>query len=120
MELSLIHKRLEELPSLKASLAEEAETLKYEYEKISSGLKYTHAKKSLRFKVMFPDDTVSAIKARLDSDEELSGLESEVMKAEAMWRHKMVMMQSMDDQFTAVKVIARIKIAEIGGRISFD
>lgn len=120
MELVRINQLLEQLPALKARSAEQAEDAKLEYERLNARFDLEHARFSMTFRVRYPDDTVAERKARVESEHSIIDLKNERIIAEAKWRRLLVQMNSFDDQFTAVKMLARIKIAEIGGRLSVD
>lgn len=114
MELLEIHEKLETLPELKASGCERAAAKKFEWENAKLSFKREEAIKRLAFRRTFEDDTVGDTEARLLSDDDLSARRREIARLENQYEVEMYKVESYNDQLNAVKLIGRLKMAEMG------
>lgn len=114
MELSEVHHILETAPALKARAAEIQVNALADMEQAE--LDYKRAR-SEKYKTLVNREglTPHIIKGILDGDAELIELEQKVsaFKQQAKIAEKELSYQ--DDRFTSAKIIARLKMAELGG-----
>lgn len=117
MELGRVHELLETLPELKARKVEECENARVAYELANHELTRIKAVKLLAYTRENRDETVAVIKSLVDRDEDVHAQGRELIGLENNWKRLENIISSLDDQFTAVKVIARLKMAEMGSGV---
>lgn len=118
MELPEIYDKLETIPSLKARKCEETTQKKFEFENERLNLKREEAVKRLAFRRTYTEDTVGDCEARLQQDPDLTARRLAVLRLENQYESLEYQIQSLTDQLNAVKLIARLRMAEMGAGIS--
>lgn len=88
---------------------------KLDFDRASITLKRSEAIKRLAFRRTYEDDTNADIEARLHEDAELSASRLEANRLENQYESLVYQVDSMKEQLNSVKLIARLKMAEIGG-----
>jgi len=108
-----IHKVLEEIPAKIATTSYQAEELRFKWNALREKLRKDEAKLALRLKGSLPDLKATEIKDMVTDDVAIHATRMEALKAETDYRVKEAEMNSLDDEFTACKMKARLIISEM-------
>lgn len=108
-----INKALEEIPSLIARNAEEAEDLRFAWKKAEEELSLKEAKLALQLKAAEHDLTATAIKTMVNGDDDIHRQRLEVLVLESKYRRKECKIKALEEELNSCKMSARLQIAEI-------
>jgi len=113
IELPTLIEKLEKLPSLIARQSYIVEDAHKNYKQKEAEYDNYFARRLLELKATNDKFTVTETKYLTQRDTGVYGKRLEVIEAEAKYRAEEVRRQELDDQYTAYKVIARVKMAEL-------
>lgn len=108
-----INEVLDTNPSLKARKAEETEQARLKWLQAKEELKRLEAKTALIIKAEKPSIIATLLKFRVDEDESIHKGRIQLTILESEYRLKEIMVNFYDDEFTAAKVLARLKMSEM-------
>lgn len=106
-----INEQLENLPSLIARTAEEAEEARVEYEQVKNVFEAENAKELLQQKASNPKLTQAEIKALVELT--VNHLRLDVLLAESKWKKLLIKVEEYDNMFTGIKMLARLRQQEL-------
>ena len=109
-----INKTLEETPSLKARVTQEAEDIRLEWQTCKEFYANDEAKRVMTWKAENPDMKTTEIKYHINENEDLYGNRLKLVTMESKYRKKEKEVEALDDTFTSAKMLARLKISELG------
>ena len=109
--------KLEKLPSLIASKCHEVEKAHSTWKLKELALKSNEAKLLLEEKAKNPSVKVHELKAMVESNNDLFVSRMSVLGNETEFKKKEIELQQLDNEFTGLKVIARIRIAEMSSML---
>ena len=109
-----INKVLEEIPAKKARASQEAEDLRRDWQEAKEVYAHGEAQYVLRMKAENEVLKSTEIKYFVNEDQGLYEKRLELIIKEAIYRHKEKDIEALDDEFTSAKMLARLKISELG------
>ncbi len=108
-----IEQVLSQNPGLKSYAASQAETARLDWLEAKEALKKQEAQFALQTKAMKPKITATEIKYIVDNHPDIHVGRLNLVRLESSYRVFENEVQFRDDEFTAAKVLARIKISEM-------
>ena len=109
-----INQVLEETPSLKARVTQEAEELRLYWQRDKDVYANIEAKKVMILKAENTNIKTTEIKYHINEDEALYQARLDLVVMESKYRKKEKEVEALDDTFTSAKMLARLKISELG------
>lgn len=108
-----ISDKLQELPASISKKGCEAEEARLEWKKLELEFDMIRAKEFFKLKLKNPSFKITELELECDENKEVYEARLKVILAEANYRKKEVERKGFDDEFTGLKVIARIHMAEL-------